>query len=1210
MPYRPGGLDPADINAAFTALGRAASAADLEKAIAAQPTLRSPVFHGMVRQEYLRLVNANSPQLAGFLPRYDGLFSLLHERQHVAMVGRAREAAQHSASEHAMAGSATPSQAPPPFRPPYFDALARLLGDALPTDHGPVLDPQADAAALGDELAALLGHALQPPAYELLAGTRWCALAVQCAVCSQRRFEVRAYAIDLVVAPELAMPLIEGRINASRCPRCGSEVVFPRRVWVAEAPGPGDALAALSCALRLGPWAYTHQPPPGTRREPEYDRVLEIRFDALRRRASWPGVEEPADAAAARAIVMSVAYTPAELQAMYHDAVSASPAEAGGGEQVLPRAMRALIDELQSKISAGAIPLHQALQWAFDAARQAGQDWPLKHPGIARLWQGPPLVHLMLCRIAEGLIEARGEGAAHRAIFAANTASSLLAIGELGLAEAALARAEDAAAQIAPGREHDLARAMVDDVRADWLEAAGRFDEAGMLRARLQSIPELQGDALAAALARQGLAAQQALALYEEGRMAEALSAFQDTVPGWQALAQRARDEAAAAGPDHAEAAASLERACLQGLSGDLANLASVLTTLLDDLAVVCIARDPALTDDERRRRLLAANPDPAAAVARIEACFGALEVLLGAEFTRAQLAARIDQLLRQALQLAEQSAAWEFAGVQAHRLAGLHATHGDPALAEQFAQQAVRHAARAGDHERVWTALALLADRALARGDGAAALKHLEVCARHYMRHEIGLGGQAHLLRATLSIGVGALRAAACGGDTLRAIMVVESLRAAATAAQIVTGAPEQLARADGDGSAAIAPLRRQREQLETELLWAPDDETAGRELTRVKAELSDARRSAALRDPHYGRLVDASDIDLAAPRALQTALGTGALWLGALVADGRVWSWSVGLAGGAVAETALAPALVTSLDTPDAGAAAWTPPSLEAAAAALLQPHAVAIGLLATDDLLIVSVSGPLQSLPLAALPWQGGCLCERVSLVMAQGYGIFEAACQRPVPPWQRFALAGGPARPDVESLPGATAEVRAIAQQLREAGREVTLATGAKATVQCLVDVAAGADVLHLACHALAQPDASGSSRLLLAPDLLRGDSGDLSEGEVLGLLTLKPGVLVNLAGCSTGCTRELRASALGGLVPAFLVAGARSVVATLWPIADAPAAAFQQAFYAHLVGGARPAHALARTQRAAARGQLGEALRDASVWSAFGLYGAG
>lgn len=53
MPYRPGGLDPADIDAAFTALGRAASAADLEQAIEALPTLRSPVFHGMLRHRTL-----------------------------------------------------------------------------------------------------------------------------------------------------------------------------------------------------------------------------------------------------------------------------------------------------------------------------------------------------------------------------------------------------------------------------------------------------------------------------------------------------------------------------------------------------------------------------------------------------------------------------------------------------------------------------------------------------------------------------------------------------------------------------------------------------------------------------------------------------------------------------------------------------------------------------------------------------------------------------------------------------------------------------------------------------------------------------------------------------------------------------------------------------------------------------------------------------
>jgi CHAT domain-containing protein len=63
-----------------------------------------------------------------------------------------------------------------------------------------------------------------------------------------------------------------------------------------------------------------------------------------------------------------------------------------------------------------------------------------------------------------------------------------------------------------------------------------------------------------------------------------------------------------------------------------------------------------------------------------------------------------------------------------------------------------------------------------------------------------------------------------------------------------------------------------------------------------------------------------------------------------------------------------------------------------------------------------------------------------------------------------------------------------------------------------------------------------------------------------------------------------------------------------VVATLWPIEDAAALTLLTAFYRHFAGGCGPAAALARMQREAARGDLGDDLKDPRHWAAYEIYG--
>ena len=109
-----------------------------------------------------------------------------------------------------------------------------------------------------------------------------------------------------------------------------------------------------------------------------------------------------------------------------------------------------------------------------------------------------------------------------------------------------------------------------------------------------------------------------------------------------------------------------------------------------------------------------------------------------------------------------------------------------------------------------------------------------------------------------------------------------------------------------------------------------------------------------------------------------------------------------------------------------------------------------------------------------------------------------------------------------------------------------------------------------------------------SRIELSPGdgPARSEDGRLEVHEVLGLNITSP--LVFLSGCETGLgtawsTSFDRSEDYATLAQAFLYAGARNVVATLWRVADEGAAALAERFYPSL-SSLGAADALAVAQR--------------------------
>lgn len=155
--------------------------------------------------------------------------------------------------------------------------------------------------------------------------------------------------------------------------------------------------------------------------------------------------------------------------------------------------------------------------------------------------------------------------------------------------------------------------------------------------------------------------------------------------------------------------------------------------------------------------------------------------------------------------------------------------------------------------------------------------------------------------------------------------------------------------------------------------------------------------------------------------------------------------------------------------------------------------------------------------------------------------------------------------------LSSLPGAEQEARDVARLL-----QVEPLVGSAATKSTILAQIATARRIHLATHGLL--DDLGNSgmpgAIALAPTTT--DSGLLTAHEVMSLRLSAD--LVVLSACNTGRGR-ITGDGVLGLSRAFLAAGARSAIVTLWKIPDEPTAMMMPAFYAALNRGESPARAL-------------------------------
>jgi CHAT domain-containing protein/tetratricopeptide (TPR) repeat protein len=115
------------------------------------------------------------------------------------------------------------------------------------------------------------------------------------------------------------------------------------------------------------------------------------------------------------------------------------------------------------------------------------------------------------------------------------------------------------------------------------------------------------------------------------------------------------------------------------------------------------------------------------------------------------------------------------------------------------------------------------------------------------------------------------------------------------------------------------------------------------------------------------------------------------------------------------------------------------------------------------------------------------------------------------------------------------------------------------------------------ILHLAVHGFADTQYPERSALVLGTDPNSGDDGLLQVREIIRLRLNAE--LTTLSACDTGVGKLQGQEGVSSLVEAFLVAGSKSVVASLWSADDTFASALMDRFYQRLGQGEDTASAL-------------------------------
>ncbi len=210
--------------------------------------------------------------------------------------------------------------------------------------------------------------------------------------------------------------------------------------------------------------------------------------------------------------------------------------------------------------------------------------------------------------------------------------------------------------------------------------------------------------------------------------------------------------------------------------------------------------------------------------------------------------------------------------------------------------------------------------------------------------------------------------------------------------------------------------------------------------------------------------------------------------------------------------------------------------------------------------QDLIIVPHRA-LHLLPFQALRDESGWLIEKRAISTALSASLLRtaAALERPTV----LAALGNPDLGIADwALPGAEREVEAL-RGLYEKGN---VYLRKDATKDRLIQLAPGAEVLHVAAHAVVDEIDPMYSVIKLAIVAVGGRASSDMEAREFAALNLGRAQLVTLSACNSGLGKVAQGDEFMGFKRALLAAGAHSALVSLWPVDDDSTRALMTEFH--------------------------------------------
>lgn len=166
-----------------------------------------------------------------------------------------------------------------------------------------------------------------------------------------------------------------------------------------------------------------------------------------------------------------------------------------------------------------------------------------------------------------------------------------------------------------------------------------------------------------------------------------------------------------------------------------------------------------------------------------------------------------------------------------------------------------------------------------------------------------------------------------------------------------------------------------------------------------------------------------------------------------------------------------------------------------------------------------------------------------------------------------------------RSDLQPLPFARKEIEQISTLL---GGEVE--TGLAASERNFKLKSSDYNILHIASHAVIDEENPQYSKLVLSRgDSIENEDGNLYTFEIYGMNLNCD--LVTLSACNTGNGKYFEGEGIFSLGRAFLLAGSKSVLTSLWEVSDQSTSVIMESFYKNLKKGNDKPEALRRAKLA-------------------------